>query len=124
MVYWIQISEGGPRILAKNAVAFDLRAACSGLLYSMSTARAFIKSGVYKNVLIVATDATTKYTDWEDRSVCVLFGDGAGAMILTTTEDMWLNVLFGLTAIAVIIACYFDGKRDGAIEQFKRSKKK
>lgn len=72
---------------AKNAVCFDLRAACAGLLYSMNVARAFIKSGIYKNVLIVATDATTKYTDWEDRSVCVLFGDGAGAMILTATED-------------------------------------
>ena len=57
-------------------------------------------------------------------SCVVFFLVGAGNDILTTTEDMWLNVLFGLTAIAVIIACYFDGKRDGAIEQFKRSKKK
>jgi len=71
---------------AKNAVCFDLRAACAGLLYSMNTARAFIKAGIYKNILIVATDATTKYTDWEDRSVCVLFGDGAGAMLLSATD--------------------------------------
>ena len=72
---------------AKNAACFDLRAACAGFIYSLNTARAFIKSGLYKNILIVATDATTKYTDWEDRSICVLFGDGAGAMILSATQD-------------------------------------
>lgn len=49
---------------------------------------------------------------------------GAGKELLTTTEDMWLNILFGITAIAIILACYFDGKRDGAIEQFKRGYKK
>lgn len=71
----------------ENVPAFDLRAACSGFLYSLNTAKAFIKSGIYKNILIVATDATTKYTDWEDRSTCVLFGDGAGAAIISTKED-------------------------------------
>lgn len=49
---------------------------------------------------------------------------GAGNELLTTIEDMWLNILFGITTIAVIFACYFDGKRDGAIEQFKRRNKK
>ena len=53
----------------------------------MNTARAFIKSGLYKNILIVATDATTKFTDWEDRSICILFGDGAGAMIISATDE-------------------------------------
>lgn len=72
---------------AKNAACFDLKAACSGFIYALENARAFIKSGLYKNILIVATDATTKFTDWEDRSVCVLFGDGAGAMIVSATED-------------------------------------
>jgi len=57
-------------------------------------------------------------------SCVAFFLMGAGNELLTTTEDMWLNILFGITAIAVIIACYFDGKRDGAIEQFKRGKKK
>ena len=56
-------------------------------------------------------------------SCIVFFLMGAGSKILTTTEDMLLNILFGITAISVIIACYFDGKRDGAIEQFKRGKK-
>lgn len=54
---------------------------------------------------------------------CVVFFL-VGDKILSTTEDIWVNILFGTTAIAVIIACYFDGKRDGAIEQFKRSNKK
>lgn len=49
---------------------------------------------------------------------------GAGKELLTTKEDMWLNILFGITAISVIISCYFDGKRDGAIEQFKKGNKK
>ena len=49
---------------------------------------------------------------------------GAGNQILSTTEDMCLNILFGITTISVIIACYFDGKRDGAIEQFKIGNKK
>ena len=57
-------------------------------------------------------------------SCVVFFLMGAGNEILSTTEDMWLNILFGITAISVVIACYFDGKRDGAIEQFKRSTKK
>ena len=57
-------------------------------------------------------------------SCIVFFLVGAGNKILTTKEDMCLNLLFGITTIAVIISCYFDGKRDGAIEQFKRDKKK
>lgn len=70
----------------KNAACFDLRAACSGFIYSLNVARAFIKSGTYKNILIVATDTTTKNTDWNDRATCVLFGDGAGAAIISTTD--------------------------------------
>lgn len=71
---------------AKNAACFDLRAACAGFIYSLNCARAFIKSGIYKNILIVATDATTKFTDWKDRASCVLFGDGAGAAIIQASE--------------------------------------
>ncbi len=49
---------------------------------------------------------------------------GAGKEILTSVEDAWLNIIFGITAISIIISCYFDGKRDGAIEQFKKGSKK
>lgn len=66
---------------------FDLRAACAGFIYSLNVARSFIKSSIYKNILIVATDSTTKYTDWTDRSTCVLFGDGAGAAIISSCDD-------------------------------------
>lgn len=86
-------------INAKNAACFDLRAACAGLIYSMNTARAFIKSGIYKNILIVATDTTTKFTDWCDRSTCVLFGDGAGAMIVCATDDKEDGII-GINLIA------------------------
>lgn len=75
------------KIGAKNAACFDLKAACSGFIYSLNTARAFIKSGIYKNILIVATDTTTKFTDWKDRSTCVLFGDGASAMIIAADDN-------------------------------------
>ncbi|MBR1617590.1 ketoacyl-ACP synthase III [bacterium] len=74
-------------ILATNAACFDLRAACAGFIYSLNTAKAFIKSGLYKNILIVATDSTTKFTDWQDRSTSVLFGDGAGAAIITSKNE-------------------------------------
>ncbi len=83
---------------ASNAACFDLKAACSGFIYSLNAARAFIQSGLYKNVLIVATDATTKFTDWTDRSVCVLFGDGAGAAVLSACEDD--NDIIGVNLLA------------------------
>ncbi|MCM1266150.1 MAG: ketoacyl-ACP synthase III [Candidatus Gastranaerophilales bacterium] len=67
--------------------AFDMTAACSGLIYGMQVARGFINSGIYKNILIVATDNNTRYLDWSDRATSILFGDGAGAMVLTPAED-------------------------------------
>ena len=74
-------------IKATNAACFDMKAACAGFIYALNTANAFIKSGTYENILIVATDATTKFTDWTDRSICVLFGDGAGAALVTKSEE-------------------------------------
>jgi 3-oxoacyl-[acyl-carrier-protein] synthase-3 len=67
---------------AKKAAAFDIFAACSGFLYGMSIADAFIRSGVYKNILLVGAEVLSRFTDWEDRSTCVIFGDGAGAVVL------------------------------------------
>lgn len=72
---------------AKNAVAFDVTAACSGLIYAMSIAKAYISSGMYKKVLLVMTHANSKFVDWSDRSVCCIFGDGAGAMLLEPSDD-------------------------------------
>ncbi|MCD7879733.1 MAG: ketoacyl-ACP synthase III [Candidatus Gastranaerophilales bacterium] len=72
---------------AENAACFDITAACSGLIYGMGIARAFIKSESAKTVLVVATDAISRCLDWTDRASCVLFGDGAGAMVLTVSDD-------------------------------------
>lgn len=72
---------------ADNAAAFDITAACSGMIYSMNIAKAFISSGIYKKVLLVATDANSKYLDWYDRTSCVLFGDGAGAFVMQESID-------------------------------------
>ena len=71
---------------AVNAAAFDISAACSGLIYAMSSAWQFIKTGYYKNALIIGADTLSKITDWEDRNTCVLFGDGAGAFVLSEVE--------------------------------------
>lgn len=67
--------------------AFDLTAACTGLIYAMQVARGFIGAGIYKNILIVASDNNSKITDWTDRGTSILFGDGAGAMVVTESDD-------------------------------------
>ncbi len=67
--------------------AFDITAACSGLIYGMQIARGFIGSGIYKKILIVATDNNSRLVDWEDRGTSILFGDGAGAMVVTESTD-------------------------------------
>ncbi|HDH11430.1 MAG TPA: ketoacyl-ACP synthase III [Nitrospirae bacterium] len=71
---------------AKNAGAFDLNAACSGFLYGLSVADNFIKAGTFKKVLLVGAEVMSKFLDWKDRTTCVLFGDGAGAVVLETTN--------------------------------------
>lgn len=75
------------RLGAYKAVAFDLTAACTGLIYAMATASAFIESGMYQNILVIGAETLSKTLDWKDRSTCVLFGDGAGALLLQSTEQ-------------------------------------
>ena len=72
---------------ATKAAAFDLEAACSGFLYAMTVGEQFIKNGFYKNVLIIGAETLSKVVDWEDRNTCVLFGDGAGAVVLQRVEE-------------------------------------
>jgi len=74
------------KLKAKNAVAFDLSAVCSGALFSISTGVQFIRSGMYKNVLIIGADTFSKITDWSRRD-SVFFGDGAGAIVLSETDE-------------------------------------
>lgn len=75
------------KIGAKNAIAFDITAACTGMLYALEIGRSFISSGKYKNILLVATDTNSKFVDWSDRATCVLFGDGAGAFVISEAND-------------------------------------
>ncbi|WP_227766724.1 beta-ketoacyl-ACP synthase III [Zhaonella formicivorans] len=70
------------RIGATKAGAFDLSAGCSGFLYGLATGSQFIAAGLYEKVLVIGAETLSKITDWEDRSTCVLFGDGAGAVVL------------------------------------------
>lgn len=74
------------RLGATNAAAFDLTAACTGIIYGMVTAEQFIKSGMYKNVLVIGSETLSRVLDWKDRSSCVLFGDGAGAVVISETK--------------------------------------
>ncbi|MEM8602481.1 MAG: beta-ketoacyl-ACP synthase 3 [Cyanobacteria bacterium P01_H01_bin.121] len=67
---------------ATNAVAFDLTAACSGFLFGLVTATQFIRTGAYRNVLLIGADVLSRWVDWSDRRTCILFGDAAGAMVL------------------------------------------
>lgn len=71
------------KIGAKNAAAFDLAAACAGFVYGLVTADQFIKGGAYRNVLVIGADVISSFIDWTDRSTCILFGDGAGAAVLS-----------------------------------------
>lgn len=71
---------------ATRAVAFDLTAACSGFVFGLVTAAQYIRTGVYQNVLLIGADILSRWVDWEDRRTCVLFGDGAGAVVLQATE--------------------------------------
>ena len=75
------------RIGAKNAFCFDLEAACSGFLYGMETARQFIAGGTVRTALVIGAEKLSSVTDWEDRGTCVLFGDGAGAVVLQAGEN-------------------------------------
>ncbi|PSO89838.1 MAG: 3-oxoacyl-ACP synthase [Cyanobacteria bacterium QS_3_48_167] len=72
---------------ASRAVAFDLTAACSGFIFGLVTASQFIRTGVYQNVLLIGADLLSRWTDWSDRRTCVLFGDGAGAVVLQANPE-------------------------------------
>ena len=72
---------------ARRAAAFDLEAACSGFIYGIEIGRLFIASGTSETVLVVAAEKLSTIVDWHDRHTCVLFGDGAGAVVLRSRDD-------------------------------------
>jgi len=70
---------------APHTPAFDISAACTGFIYALTTAAAYIRSQMYKKILLICVDTLSKTLDWEDRSTCILFGDGSGAMVIEST---------------------------------------
>jgi 3-oxoacyl-[acyl-carrier-protein] synthase-3 len=79
---WLQAGIG-----AHQAAAFDLNAACSGFIYGLQAADAYVRSGLMRNVLLVSVEVMTRVIDWSDRGTCVLWGDGAGAVVLSAAQD-------------------------------------
>mgnify|MGYP005989234499 CR=1 FL=1 len=77
----------------KDAVAFDVAAVCSGFLYAMGVADAMIRTGTAKHALVIGSETFSRILDWEDRTTCVLFGDGAGAMVLSAEENSERGIL-------------------------------
>ncbi|WP_291569067.1 MULTISPECIES: beta-ketoacyl-ACP synthase III [unclassified Clostridium] len=86
---------------AKNAMAFDISSACSGFIYGIDIASQFIKNGTYKKALVIGAEVLSKIIDWNDRSTCVLFGDGAGAAVIAIGDEV------GITSVQ----CKADGSK-------------
>ncbi len=78
------------QIGAVNAVAFDINAACAGFMFALNIANAYLQTGIYKTGLILGAETLSKIMDWNDRSTCVLFGDGAGAAVVRAEEQAGL----------------------------------
>ncbi|MEN1705638.1 MAG: beta-ketoacyl-ACP synthase III [Planctomycetota bacterium] len=91
---------------ASQAAAMDLNAVCSGFVYGLHTASAFLKSGMHRNILLVGADTLSKFLDYQDRSSCILFGDGAGAAVLSASGRFEV----------VYSAIGSDGRQAGLIE--------
>jgi 3-oxoacyl-[acyl-carrier-protein] synthase-3 len=75
---------------AVNAAAFDLSAGCTGFIYGLTVAAQFIRTGFYRNILVIGCDILSRVTDFNDRNTCVLFGDGAGAVVVSRTNEAGL----------------------------------
>lgn len=73
--------------MANNSAAFDVQAVCSGFVYAVATADAFIKAGMHKTVLVIGAEVFSRILNFEDRTTCVLFGDGAGAVVMTASSE-------------------------------------
>jgi len=83
---------------AKKSFVFDLAAACSGFVYGLSIVQQFLESGRYQNALVIGAETLTKITDWTDRTSCILFGDGAGAVVLQRSRDKNKGIIYSTLA--------------------------
>lgn len=80
----------------RKVMAFDVEAACSGFLYCLEVGARMLQAGHYRNALVIGTEKLSSIMDWEDRSTCILFGDGAGAAILTRSEQLGVGIIESL----------------------------
>jgi len=87
MLFPATASVVAERIGAVNAGAFDVQSGCTGFVYGLATATAFVSAGIYDNVLVTGAEAVSKALDWQDRATCVLFGDGAGAVLVRPSDN-------------------------------------
>lgn len=93
---------------AVNAVAFDMSAACSGFIFALNTAYAYISAGIYKTALLVGAETLSRHVDWEDRSTCVLFGDGAGAAVVRRSEKGFISFEQGADGVkGMVLNCTY-----------------
>lgn len=112
---------------AKKAWGFDLAAACSGFVYGLSIVQQFIENGRFKNALVIGAETLTKITDWTDRASCILFGDGAGAVVLEQSNDGRRGILYSTMHSDgerwEALNCQAYGSRYPAIKQLDDPKK-
>ncbi len=91
---------------AINAIGFDMSAACSGFVFAYNTAQAYIAAGIYKTVLVIGSECLSNIVNWQDRSSCILFGDGAGAVVLKAEEgDILPCVMHSDGTKGYVLAC-------------------
>jgi len=107
-----------------RAAAFDLVAACSGFVYGMEMAAGLIASGVYKTILVIGAEAMSRFTDYQDRNTCVIFGDGAGAVVLKTVEQGFglLGTHLGAQDGTELLKVHAGGSRCPATEETVKNK--
>lgn len=91
---------------AKNATCFDLNAACSGFLFALNTAQAYMAQGIFRTALVIGAECLSNLVDWSDRSTCILFGDGAGAAVLRAEEGgSYAQVTHSLGELGEALTC-------------------
>lgn len=115
------------KIGAGKAMCFDISSACTGFIYALSIAEAYIQSGQFKNALVIGSEIMSEEVDWKDRSTCVLFGDGAGAVVLTAENETFDSTklstvskgINGDTYFRTVSALHADGSKGQVLTRGK-----
>ncbi|MDR1550286.1 MAG: ketoacyl-ACP synthase III [Hungatella sp.] len=102
---------------AFNAVAFDVNAACSGFIFALNTVYAYLKAGIYQIALVIGTETFSNLLNWNDRKTCVLFGDGAGAVVLRNGDGLYHQVLHSNGSGGNVLTCGNRDRRNPLIQE-------